>query len=92
MYILAPTTGGVLAGIAHRGHLLAHNMMNINDKQRSALDETVAFIIPAYDKSYSESIILQSSGNEYAVTNWLTGAAYSTESNFAGDLINEYLD
>lgn len=58
MYILAPTTGGVLAGLAHRGHLLAHNMMNIDDTQRSALDETVAFINPAYDKSLKESLLL----------------------------------
>lgn len=31
MYILAPLTGAVIAGLAHRGHLIAYDRMNNND-------------------------------------------------------------
>jgi hypothetical protein len=31
MYVLAPFTGGILAGFAHRGHLRIHKRMNIKE-------------------------------------------------------------
>ena len=60
MYILAPTTGGGLAGLAHRGHLMVHKIMNIDDTYRSGSqlveqEEMITFENPAYNKSVENS-------------------------------------
>ena len=50
MYIIGPLTGGVLAGLAHRGHLLVHSRMNIDDTYRSgSQDLNIVFENPMYD-------------------------------------------
>ena len=58
MYIMGPLTGGALAGLAHRGHLLVHTRMNIDDTYRSGsqqllAEEQVEFDNPLFDSNLS---------------------------------------
>ena len=61
MYIMGPLTGGALAGLAHRGHLLVHTRMNIDDTYRSGsqqllAEEQVVFDNPLVDSDLSTRV------------------------------------
>jgi hypothetical protein len=61
MYIAGPMTGGALAGLAHRGHLLVHKRMNIDDTYRSGsqqlpAEEQIVFENPLFDSKMTSAL------------------------------------